>query len=159
MVTPRDPVLSVKYYQDGPVDLEASSDQAAPGVRLARCDNGYGYHRDGGKKRMKFFLPGITDKDQAEELYADIKRRAQGLEISDKRIFRLAYKDEGKDWIAEVGRIELVDGKELRYGEVVIAILDATVTYLVCTPNLGILRDKPIMVPKNAVKSVEYFED
>lgn len=108
---------------------------------------------------MKFFLPGITDKDQAEELYADITRRAQGLELSDKRVFRLIYQDEGKEWIAEVGRIELVDGQELRYGEVVVAILDATVTYLVCTPNLGILRDKPIMVPKNAVKSVEYFED
>ena len=108
---------------------------------------------------MKFFLPGVTDKAQAEELYASIKQRAQGLEITDKRIFRLAYQDEGKDWIAEVGRIELVDGKELRYGEVVIAILDATVTYLICTPNLGILRDKPIMVPKNEVKSVEYFED
>ncbi|CCF84889.1 hypothetical protein [Nitrolancea hollandica] len=108
---------------------------------------------------MKFFLPGVTDQEKAEQLYADIKRRAQGLDISDKRIFRLIYQDEGKDWVAEVGRIELVEGRELRYGEVVIAILDATVTYLICTPNLGILRDKPIMVPKNAVTSVEYFED
>ncbi len=108
---------------------------------------------------MKFFLPGVTDQEKAEQLYADIKQRAQGLDISDKRIFRLIYQDEGKDWVAEVGRIELVEGRELRYGEVVIAILDAKVTYLICTPNLGILRDKPIMVPKNAVKSVEYFED
>jgi hypothetical protein len=107
---------------------------------------------------MKFFLPGVKDPAQAEEIYAQIRGRAKGLEISDRRIFRLEYKDEGKDWIAEVGRIELVNGQELRHGELVIAILDAGVTYLVCTPNLGVLRGQPIMVPKNAVKSVMEFE-
>ena len=52
---------------------------------------------------------------------------------------------------ATVGEIEPLGG------ETVVAILDSN-TYLVCTPNRGVLRGMPIMVGKQEVFDVEDFE-
>jgi hypothetical protein len=66
-------------------------------------------------------------------------------------IFSIAYRHNGKEYYNEVGKVD----KES--GEVVIAILDS-VTYLVCTPNRGVLRGAPIMVGKEEVHNVISFE-
>lgn len=74
-----------------------------------------------------------------------------GWEITGRRIFRLTFRDKGKECQAEVGKQTPMNG------EVVVAILESN-TYLVCTPNRGVLRDMPMMVGKHEGTWAEDFE-
>jgi len=103
---------------------------------------------------MKFLVPAARSPEQAEEVYEGIKKFAKqtlGWEIESARICSITYKDKMKTVTATVG------GHEPREGEVVVAILESN-TYLVCTPNRGVLRGMPIMVGKQEVSHVELFE-
>jgi len=103
---------------------------------------------------MKFFIPQAERPEQAEEVYAATKKFAaetMGWQIGDARVRRITYTDKGKLVRATVGN------PEPREGELVIAILESN-TYLVCTPNRGVLCGMPIMIGKREVTDVEYFE-
>lgn len=91
---------------------------------------------------MKFFIPSAKDDIQAEEVWKSIKKFAEKTldwDVSDRRIFSIAYQKHGEDYYVEVGK------PDPRNGELVIAILKSN-TYLVCTPNRGVLRGMPILV-------------
>jgi len=103
---------------------------------------------------VKFFIPAEDNPEKAEGLYQAIKKFAQqnmAWEITDRRIRSIRYRHERKDLVATVGE------PEPRTGEPVIAILEST-TFLVCTPNRGVLRGMPIMVGKHEVFTSEDFE-
>lgn len=103
---------------------------------------------------MKFFIPAVSDPEKAEQLYQGTKKFAadtKGWPISDRRIRRITFWDRGKIVEAAVGR------QEPREGELVIAILESE-TYLVCTPNSGVLQGYPLMVGKIDVIDSEDFE-
>ena len=105
---------------------------------------------------MKFFIPHTENETKQEDVYTSIVKFAEettGWVISDKRIFSLRYFHNGKEHYSEVGKKESVDG----YYEEVIAILDSN-TYLVCTPQRGVIRGLPILVGKQEVDHVVYFE-
>ncbi len=104
---------------------------------------------------MKFFVPHVKDKKQEEIVYEGIKRFAKenlAWEITSRRIFSIQYNHEGKEYYAEVGKEEQV------VHEKVIAILESN-TYLICTPNRGIVRGTPILVGKKEAFSVVDFEE
>lgn len=94
---------------------------------------------------MKFFVPDTSNVEEAEQVYEGIRRHVQengtGAQVKDRRIFRLRYIDQQKEFVAEVGRPTLLNG------EIVIAIFQvSTGLYYVCTPNRGVLRGDPIYV-------------
>lgn len=91
---------------------------------------------------VKFFIPKAKDDAQAEEVWESIKKFAEKTlewDVSDRRIFSIAYRKQGEDYYVEVGK------PNPRNGELVIAILKSN-TYLVCTPNRGVLRGIPILI-------------
>lgn len=102
---------------------------------------------------VKFFIPKAKDDTQAEEVWESIKKFAEkNLEwdVSDRRIFSITYQKHGKDYYVEVGK------PDPRNGELVIAILKSN-TYLVCTPNRGVLRSIPILVGGSELTEITDF--
>ena len=73
-----------------------------------------------------------------------------GWEVSERRIFSISYRHDGMDYYVEVGE------PDPRIGELVLVILESN-TYLVCTPNRGVLRGMPILVGQNEVKRIIDF--
>lgn len=102
---------------------------------------------------MKFFIPYTETTEQAAKIFNALKALASGAgwAVEDKQIRRLAWEREAKTYTAEVGV------KETRVGEEVIAILEAS-AYLVYTPNMGVVSGMPLLVGKNEVTSIEYFD-
>lgn len=105
---------------------------------------------------MKFFIPDLKDESKTEEVYAMVKKAASaavgGWHVTDRRIFSLDYRHEGKDYYAEVGRVHG------RAGEMVMMILEAGTVYLIVTPRRGILGALPIMVGKDEARKVIDFD-
>jgi len=103
---------------------------------------------------MKFFIPHAKDDAERDSVYNGIFKFAQETtwkDIIEKKIFAIDYKHEGKDYHAEVGKIEDVEDEE------VIAILESE-AYLVCTKNRGVVRGMPMLVGKDEIKSISLFE-
>ncbi len=107
-----------------------------------------------------FFIPGIENKDEAEQRYQVIRQGldSAGLELTDKRIFGLVYSSQESENHAEVGN-PLVSG-----GEIVIAIFELkSGAYAVCTPSRGSDRVfdgiNPILVGIQEVRTVQYFKE
>jgi len=103
---------------------------------------------------MKFFVPNENDPERAEELYQAIKKfvaETKGVAIGDRRIRSITFRDGGYIVQALVGR------PEPSKGGIVIAILESE-SYLVCTPDRGVLRGEPVMVGKHEVTDSEDFE-
>src|ERR1700704_6065121 len=92
----------------------------------------------------KFFLPGATDDKMAEDTLAAIRKFIEGqvFPLDQSRIFRLTYRHNGRDYIAEVGKVDVLQR------ETVIAIFkcDNYGLYCVATENRGVARDGPILV-------------
>ena len=113
---------------------------------------------------MKYFLPPQKDEKLENKAYDAIKKfakettgwditdRTTGWDITDRKIYHIKYRHEGKDYEAKIGE------RETRQGETVIAILESTVTFLVCTPNRGVKRGMPILVGKEEIISITDFE-
>jgi hypothetical protein len=104
---------------------------------------------------MRFHIPSVKDDTKAEEVYEAIRKFAvetTGWDVTDRRIFSIHYRHEGKEYHAEVGK------PETRGGEVVEAILESN-AYLVCTANRGVLRGMPILVGKNEIHNITVFKD
>jgi hypothetical protein len=103
---------------------------------------------------MRFFIPDEPDAAKAEERYEAIKKFASNTmkwEITDRRIFRLTFKEEGKECQAQVGKQDPITG------EIIVAILESN-AYLVCTPNRFLRRGEPLMVGREEARWVEEFE-
>jgi hypothetical protein len=115
------------------------------------------YHGKDSNKRgdiLKFFIPHMDSDEQAAKIYSGIKELATqtlGWPIAASRIRRIEYVREGKPYFSEVGQ------PDSRVNEEVIAILES-IAYLVCTPNMGVVRGMPLMVEKKEIQSVEYFD-
>jgi hypothetical protein len=106
---------------------------------------------------MKFFVPAATDDAHAETLYQAIRKfnsKSMGAKLSDRRIYGVNGKHNGKAFMARVGQ----PFEEL--GETVVAILlDANRScYLICTANRGVVRGTPYMSGSDEINHSEDFE-
>lgn len=89
-----------------------------------------------------FFVPGTEGLDAAEEAWQATKWFVEeqiGLEVSDRRIFHVAYRHNEQDFEAQVGEVEP------RTGEVCVVILESA-SFLVCTESRGLGRGDPILI-------------
>ena len=104
---------------------------------------------------MRFFVPITKDEVEAEAVWEAIRRFAEdnlGWEISERRIFSIAYQHHGQAYYVEVGK------PDPRVKEPVLAILESN-TYLVCTPNRGVVRGIPILVGQDKVENIADFHN
>ncbi len=102
---------------------------------------------------IKFFIPKAKDDTQAQEVWKSVKKFAEETldwEVSERRIFSITYHKHGKDYYVEVGK------PDPRNGELVIAILES-ITYLVCTPNRGVIRGMPILIGQSELENITDF--
>jgi len=111
-----------------------------------------------------FFIPGVKEEDKAEAIRVATVKFAEhnGFDdVTDRRIFKLAYRHNGLDYVAQVGLPESIekDGRPMPPGdEIVTVILETSILYLVCTMNRGVARGTPIIVGKHDAYSVEDFD-
>ncbi|SDD89227.1 hypothetical protein [Sporomusa acidovorans] len=104
---------------------------------------------------MKFFLPAAENNDQTQSVYNQIKQFAQettSWPIRETRIFSIQFRNDGKEYYAEVGKVENLTG------DLVIAIFESELTYLICTKYRGVLKDMPIIVGKKDTITHTLFE-
>ena len=106
---------------------------------------------------MRFFVPRpfATTKQLACEAYECMRnfaKKSLGLNTTDRRIYQIEFVRDGEQYDACVGQ------PEYDFGETVVAILEAPRKYLVCTPNHGGYRGKPICIGKRCVKTTIAFE-
>ncbi len=103
---------------------------------------------------MKFFVPNYSDDAKAKEAFEAVRKFAGetlGWQISERAIFSLKYRAEGKTHTATVGEKNPINGQQ------VLVILKSN-AYLVCTHNRGFKRGEPILVGQEEVSEVEYFQ-
>jgi hypothetical protein len=106
---------------------------------------------------MKFFIPAAKDKEQEQNVYQGIRKflsEELGAVFTDRKVFSLRYRHDGKDYYAEVGKTHSLNG------EPVIAILyeELRKLYHVCTTNRGVLRGGSILVGQHEVREVLDFD-
>ncbi|MCK4626329.1 MAG: hypothetical protein KAV00_13510 [Phycisphaerae bacterium] len=104
---------------------------------------------------MKFFVPGAENNQKAVEVYDGIKKFVKKTisgDITDRKIYHVSFTHDGKPYEARIG-------EEGPYAsEPVIAILETSGIFLICTPNRGVLHGEPILVGKNDMIHVTDFE-
>lgn len=101
---------------------------------------------------MQFFIPGITDASQTEEIYEKTKTFAEmqlGGKVEERRIFSMTVDEHGEPLHVEVGKIA-------PNGEPVFAILD-TGNFLICTPNQGVFKGLPAIVSAQEATDIVEF--
>ena len=104
---------------------------------------------------MKFFIPNIDDLFQAERIYDAIKKynfKLSGWEIKNRRIYSLSYTHKNRKHTSTVGEIEP------DIGEPVIAILENSKMFIVCTQNRGVVNDVPLSIGYEEISSVVDFD-
>jgi len=105
---------------------------------------------------MKFFVPAAKDDIKAEQVYGAIAQSVQAP-ITEKRIWKLRWRDNETDLESEVGKplpSFYQTGKEL-----VLAIFDCENFYKICTLTRGGVKGEPILAEKNSQSSAIYFSD
>ena len=101
---------------------------------------------------VKFFIPHAKDAAETESVCESIRAFAienSGHPVVGRRIYRMTWRHKGHRYESTVGK------PDVRLGEEVIAILEGAATYLVCTPNRGVVRGIPMLVGKDEAMIVE----
>lgn len=104
---------------------------------------------------MRFFIP-LASSDEEAESVLDSTAKFTGFPIPSPRIYSIAYRHNGIEMIATVGK---EPNKYYQTAGPVIAILFRTGCYAICTANRRVLRGEPILVGEQSVSSVRRFED
>ncbi|MEH2263407.1 MAG: hypothetical protein V7K59_11125 [Nostoc sp.] len=101
-------------------------------------------------------MPAAKDDIKAEQVYSAIAKSLKAP-ITEKRIWKLQWRDREIDMECEVGKplpSSYQTGKEL-----VLAIFECENLYKICTLSRGGVKGEPILVGKNSLSSVTYFSD
>lgn len=123
-----------------------------------QLSGGPGLRASQGVEDVKFFLPHAHDPSQEHKIYADLRdflAGELGAHLTDRKIFRVTYRHEGRDYPIEVGK------PHPDVAEVVDAILhDGSIgVYYLCTRSHGVVRGHPIVVNVADVESEELFDE
>jgi hypothetical protein len=105
---------------------------------------------------MEFFIPHASSESEAESILASVaKFVGAAMPAPEKRVFRLSYSHNGRDFVVEVGKPAPAYYRE--HEQEVIAILPGD-PFLVCLPTRGVARGDPILVGASSVRRIEYFD-
>jgi hypothetical protein len=105
---------------------------------------------------MKVYVPHAKDAAQSESVYQASRRFCKdglGWQILPPRIYSLRYRHDGREYFAQVGH------KDERVHEEVLCIFESEVTYFVCTAQRGVIRGDPILVGREEISDIEYFDE
>ena len=104
---------------------------------------------------MRFFVPSVNDSRQAEELYHQLRDKvtASGEAISDKRIYRLKYRQEGHPETLVVGS----DRHNFGGGPIVAIFEGANGTHYICTQRASAADAEAHPLPSSAIVEEENF--
>jgi hypothetical protein len=105
---------------------------------------------------MRFFVPFTNNLRHAEELYRKLRDQltADGSSLSERRIYRLKYEQEGHQQNAAVG-----SDRQHGFGHgPVLAIFESdNGVHYICTAKEGGLAAEPHPMPSSTVREVEEF--
>ena len=88
---------------------------------------------------MNFWIPAAENDEQAEQVYNAICKHVSGIVLPiESRIRKLFWEHNGKNMECEVG--QPLDSYYGTGNEPVVAIIDCTNLYKVCTPSRGVIR-------------------
>lgn len=102
----------------------------------------------------RFFVPGANSYTTSEEIYEQIRSQVgagRDAGLSDRRVYRMAYEQDGTHYEARVGEVEP------RGGEMVVAILESDV-FVICQRNRGKDGLQPLLVDPDSVRYIEDFD-
>jgi hypothetical protein len=104
---------------------------------------------------MKFFLPGIESVEETRLVYEFLRMSAQGvtLRITERKVYNILYKRMDKLYRVKVGSADPIRG------EIVIAIMEAEVYFLIFTLNRGVVQGQPYLLRLSEVLYVGEFEE
>ncbi len=104
---------------------------------------------------MTFYVPGAPTAAEGESIYVGICRyNGKNPSPQTDRVEGVRWRHEDHEHMAKVGR--RLDG--YKDGEIVIAILESSGDYLVCTQNNGVLTGEPIKAPRADIVQVWKFQ-
>ncbi|WP_334958752.1 hypothetical protein [Nostoc sp.] len=101
-------------------------------------------------------MPAAKDDIKAEQVYSAIAQSVKAP-ITEKRIWKLQWRDNEIDMECEVGKplpSSYQTGKEL-----VLVIFECENLYKICTLTRGGVKGEPILVENNSQSSAIYFSD
>ncbi|WP_375468927.1 hypothetical protein [uncultured Nostoc sp.] len=101
-------------------------------------------------------MPAAKDDIKAEQVYSAIAQSVKAP-ITEKRIWKLQWRDNEIDMECEVGKplpSSYQTGKAL-----VLAIFECENLYKICTLTRGGVKGEPILVENNSQSSATYFLD
>lgn len=101
---------------------------------------------------MQFFVPLTSNDEEAQEIL-EIVSEYINMPILEKKIYKVAYTEKGKEMTATVG--EPVDPSYEEGDQLVAAIFGTPEKLSICLPTRGVVRGKPIIVEGRVL---EYFE-
>lgn len=101
----------------------------------------------------EFFVPAAKDRAQAEEVWNAVAAtaRAQGFEVTDRRVYAIGYTRDGRPGSDVVGEVER------NAGEVVMVILETPSMFLTCTHSRGVARGGALLMSRGPTTTVNYF--
>lgn len=103
---------------------------------------------------MKFFVPNAENDAQSWRVL-DAACKFNSVPVPRRKIQKIEYLHDGMSLTAQVGK-----PMDRHYGEKdhVVLVIVGSDPYLVCLANRGVLRGTPIVVGKQEVRNVEYFD-
>jgi len=107
---------------------------------------------------MKFFMPGITDSEEAEFFYQELaENRRITPEESQHRVRKLRWVHNGMKMLAEIGKP--LDPYFESGDDPALAIFEVDNCYIICTNSRGGPGGEPaVFAGKSHAKSVKYFQ-
>jgi hypothetical protein len=104
---------------------------------------------------MRFFVPSVTDRQEAEAAYRSIRDRVAGMagQVSDRRIYRLKFRDRDEHRVVVVGS----DRHGLGNGPVLAIFEGSDDRFYVCTHKQNQVEAEPHTIDKGAVVETEEF--
>lgn len=104
---------------------------------------------------MRFFVPSVTDQQDAETAYRSIRDRVTGMagQVTDRRIYRLKFHDGSGHRVVVVGS----DRHGLGSGPVLAIFEGSDDRFYVCTHKQNQAEAEPHTIDKGAVVEAEEF--
>lgn len=105
---------------------------------------------------MKFFVPHASGPAEAESVLASVAAFVgAALPPPDRRIHKLTYTHNGRQFIVEVGKPIPPYYQE---GDQEVVCIFGGDPFKVCLPTRGVVRGDPILVGSSGVHTVEHFD-
>jgi hypothetical protein len=104
---------------------------------------------------MKFTIPGATSAQQAFDIYVGVRKFiiSKGYRPFSAAIASLEYTHNGKKEVTQVNEITKINDEK------VVLIFECEKLFLICTSSRGVTGGEPIIIGRNEMIHITYFED